>query len=49
MHYNTLHLLYLDLTAACLLESFQNARTMQNADRVLKELGQRKAKEMFKV
>jgi import receptor subunit TOM70 len=38
-----------DLTAACLVEGFSNAATIENADSVLKKLGQRKAKEMFKV
>jgi len=34
-----------DVTAACILESFQNQATLLTADRVLKELGRQHAKE----
>lgn len=34
-----------DVTAACILENFQNFHTMSTADRILKELGRQHAKE----
>lgn len=37
-----------DITAACILEGFQNKHTLVIADRVLKELGQQHAKEALK-
>ncbi|XP_058817406.1 mitochondrial import receptor subunit TOM70 [Topomyia yanbarensis] len=37
-----------DITAACILEGFQNKHTLILADRVLKELGQQHAKEALK-
>ncbi|XP_058454079.1 mitochondrial import receptor subunit TOM70 [Malaya genurostris] len=37
-----------DITAACILEGFQNKATLISADRVLKELGQQHAKEALK-
>ncbi|XP_053694473.1 mitochondrial import receptor subunit TOM70 [Sabethes cyaneus] len=37
-----------DITAACILEGFQNKNTLVLADRVLKELGQQHAKEALK-
>ncbi|XP_055539127.1 mitochondrial import receptor subunit TOM70 [Wyeomyia smithii] len=37
-----------DITAACILEGFQNKHTLVLADRVLKELGQQHAKEALK-
>ncbi|KAL3886826.1 hypothetical protein ACJMK2_026791 [Sinanodonta woodiana] len=36
-----------DVTAVCILEGFQNHMTLQMADRVLKDLGKRKAQEAF--
>lgn len=38
-----------DVTAVCILEGFQNPQSLMTADRVLKSLGQTKAKEAFKV
>lgn len=38
-----------DVTAVCILEGFQNPQSLVTADRVLKSLGQTKAKEEFKV
>lgn len=38
-----------DVTAVCILEGFQNPQSLVTADRVLKSLGQAKAKEEFKV
>ena len=40
---------FIDVTATCILESFQNQQSLLMADRVLKELGKTKAKEAFKV
>ncbi|XP_069115715.1 mitochondrial import receptor subunit TOM70-like [Argopecten irradians] len=37
-----------DVTALCILEGFQNPSSLQTADRVLKNLGQTKAKEAFR-
>ncbi|XP_062577593.1 mitochondrial import receptor subunit TOM70-like [Saccostrea cucullata] len=37
-----------DVTAVCILEGFQNPQSLMTADRVLKTLGQTKAKEAFK-
>ncbi|XP_033757911.1 mitochondrial import receptor subunit TOM70-like [Pecten maximus] len=37
-----------DVTALCILEGFQNPNSLQTADRVLKNLGQTKAKEAFR-
>lgn len=37
-----------DVTAVCILEGFQNPQSLVTADRVLKSLGQTKAKEEFK-
>ncbi|OWF43976.1 mitochondrial import receptor subunit TOM70-like [Mizuhopecten yessoensis] len=37
-----------DVTALCILEGFQNPTSLQTADRVLKNLGQTKAKEAFR-
>lgn len=34
-----------DITAACILENFQNQSTLISADRILKELGRQHAKE----
>ncbi|KAK3601164.1 hypothetical protein CHS0354_019163 [Potamilus streckersoni] len=36
-----------DVTAVCILEGFQNQMTLQMADRVLKDLGKKKAQEAF--
>uniref|UniRef100_H3A9T0 Translocase of outer mitochondrial membrane 70 n=1 Tax=Latimeria chalumnae TaxID=7897 RepID=H3A9T0_LATCH len=41
-------LVSLDVTAVCILESFQNQQSMVVADRVLKLLGKEKAKEKYK-
>lgn len=38
-----------DVTAVCILESFENQQSLLMADRVLKELGKTKAKEAYKV
>ena len=38
-----------DATAVTILEGFQNQQTLLMADRVLKDMGQAKAKEAFKV
>ena len=44
------HVLYfVDVTAVCILESFENQQSLLMADRVLKELGKSKAKEAYKV
>ncbi|KAK3107387.1 hypothetical protein FSP39_013441, partial [Pinctada imbricata] len=37
-----------DVTALCILEGFQNHQSLVNADRILKKLGQSKAKEAYK-
>ncbi|XP_043277682.1 mitochondrial import receptor subunit TOM70 [Venturia canescens] len=42
---NKLELVLEDVTAACLLEQFQNQSTLQMADRVLKKLGKQHAQE----
>ena len=36
-----------DVTALCILEQFQNPKSLMTADRVLKQLGQSKAKETY--
>lgn len=36
-----------DVTALCILEGFQNPKSLMTADRVLKQLGQSKAKETY--
>ena len=41
--------LFLDVTAVCILEGFQNQQSMLLADKVLKLLGKEKAKEKYKV
>ena len=38
-----------DVTALCILEQFQNPKSLMTADRVLKQLGQSKAKETYAV
>ena len=38
-----------DVTAVCILESFENQQSLLMADRVLKELGKTKAKDAYKV
>lgn len=38
-----------DVTAVCILETFQNQQSMLLADKVLKQLGKEKAKEKYKV
>ena len=38
-----------DVTAVCILESFENQQSLLMADRVLKELGRTKAKDNYKV
>ena len=38
-----------DVTAVCILESFQNQQSMLLADKVLKSLGKEKAKDKYKV
>ena len=38
-----------DITAVCILESFQNPTTLQTAERVLKQLGKDRAEEAYKV
>lgn len=40
---------FLDVTAVCILEGFQNQQSMLLADKVLKLLGKEKAKEKYKV
>lgn len=40
---------FLDVTAVCILEAFQNQQSMLLADKVLKLLGKEKAKEKYKV
>lgn len=40
---------FLDVTAVCILEAFQNQQSMLLADKVLKQLGKEKAKEKYKV
>lgn len=42
-------LLFVDVTAVCILEVFQNQQSMLLADKVLKQLGKEKAKEKYKV
>lgn len=44
-----LRFFFKDVTAVCILEGFQNPQSLVTADRVLKSLGQAKAKEEFKV
>lgn len=38
-----------DVTAVCILESFQNPQTLVMAERVLKDLGKNKAKQAYQV
>ena len=38
-----------DVTALCILENFGNYQSLTMADRVLKTMGRRKAKESYKV
>ena len=38
-----------DVTAVCILESFENQQSLLMADRVLKELGKTKARDAYKV
>ena len=38
-----------DVTAVCILESFQNHQSLYMADRVLKDIGKAKAKEALMV
>lgn len=40
---------FVDITAVCILEAFQNQQSMLLADKVLKQLGKEKAKEKYKV
>ena len=42
-------LVHPDVTAVCILESFQNQQSMLLADKVLKSLGKEKAKDKYKV
>lgn len=42
-------MLFVDVTAVCILEAFQNQQSMLLADKVLKQLGKEKAKEKYKV
>lgn len=44
-----IEIFFKDVTAVCILEGFQNPQSLVTADRVLKSLGQAKAKEEFKV
>lgn len=41
--------LFVDLTAVCMIEGFNNPNWMVQADRVLKEIGKEKAEEYYKV
>lgn len=43
------YLCYVDVTAVCILEAFQNQQSMLLADKVLKQLGKEKAKDKYKV
>lgn len=43
------YIFYVDVTAVCILEAFQNQQSMLLADKVLKQLGKEKAKEKYKV
>ena len=45
----TFVLYIIDVTALCILEGFQNPKSLMTADRVLKQLGQSKAKETYAV
>lgn len=40
---------FVDVTAVCILEAFQNQQSMLLADKVLKQLGKEKAKDKYKV
>lgn len=40
---------WVDVTAVCILEGFQNQQSMLLADKVLKQLGKEKAKDKYKV
>ena len=40
---------FVDVTAVCILESFENQQSLLMADRVLKELGKTKARDAYKV
>ena len=44
-----LYCLFVDLTAVCMIEGFNNPNWMVQADRVLKEIGKEKAQEYYKV
>lgn len=48
-HCVSLVLVLPDVTAVCILETFQNQHSMLLADKVLKQLGKEKAKEKYKV
>jgi import receptor subunit TOM70 len=47
-HTNDLELCLEDITATCILEGFQNNATLILADRILKELGRKHAKDAMK-
>ena len=44
-----LYRLFVDLTAVCMIEGFNNPNWLVQADRVLKEIGKEKAQEYYKV
>ena len=49
MYFEALCFSFADVTAVCILESFENQQSLLMADRVLKELGKTKARDAYKV
>ena len=48
-YFESLRFSFVDVTAVCILESFENQQSLLMADRVLKELGKTKARDAYKV